>query len=111
MSEHLVTVDEVLSWDRSQVSCYLAVMKGLWDEVFDELRGVTFELKDKHVFVKCYVDGILSDDNKESLECMLTEVIADFTTGYTFDMDIERVDAPGAIQPLTAWVYLRKEQN
>lgn len=89
----------------------LSVMRALLGEVFSSLRAVIcFARSEVSILIVFYVDGAISEDDQESIEVAVTEVIADFPANVDISHEIRRVDAPERLDlqdGLT--VYQRKE--
>ena len=85
-------------------------MRALWGEVRPPLRGVAVEWNSHSLEILCYFDGEISADDRQSMECVLTEVIADFPEERDrIRLDCMRKDAPSAVATLGSWVYRRHE--
>lgn len=93
-------------------SVKLSLQRALLGEVFPALRRVTFELLQGCLHFYSYVEGEPREEDLESLECVLTEVIADF---WREDFDIQhqviRVDPPELITSDLCCVYSRREKS
>jgi hypothetical protein len=78
-------------------------------EVSPALRGVTVGWHDNTIQVRAYFDGPISEEDRESMSCVGTEMIADFSEPWTIDDEVVRRDAPEPMECLEAWAYLRRE--
>jgi hypothetical protein len=87
----------------------LSFQRGALGEISPSLRAVTLGFQEKLIKGIFYFQGEVSEDNIESVSCIEGEVIADFSEDYTIDFRIERLDYPGEMKMLDAWVYRRKE--
>ncbi len=56
----------------------LSVQRALLGEVPPALRGVTLGWDDSLIYLRCYFDGPISEEDHESMELVATEVMADF---------------------------------
>ncbi len=100
--KHLITEEEL--W----TEMLLSAQKALLGAVGPNLRGCTIGWTKTKITWLCYFDGPMSDEDKELMRCVGTEIIADFP-----DMMIEekmvRLDAPKKMKKLQGWAYVRKE--
>lgn len=89
----------------------LTTMKALWGEVFPKLRAVVCFVKaDTEFEVGFFVDGAIEMNEREAMQCAVTEVIADFPANFRISESIVRLDAPAPIPTAEGLlVYLRKE--
>jgi hypothetical protein len=53
--------------------------------VTDRLDAVTCGLTDRHIQIRAYFRGVVTADDVDRIQCIGTEVIADFPEGYTID--------------------------
>jgi len=92
-------------------SLVLSVNRALWGEVTAQLRAVTATLKTKTIYLKFYFDGAPSDDDRESVGCIGSEVIADYPAPYLIEEEIIIAPSPEPILYEEDWmmVYRRKE--
>jgi hypothetical protein len=99
----------------------LSVQRALLGSITCNLRGVAAEWNDKEIRIICYFHGPLSEDDREEMSCVHTEVVADFVDIAQVHCDLERLDMPAKLfgpekaisleKPIgnRAWVFLRKE--
>jgi hypothetical protein len=92
-----------------RVQILLSVQRALLGEVPPALRGVTVGWHDTTVQLRCYFDGPVSEEDRESMSCVASEVIADFSAPWTIDEEVIRKDAPEPMESLDAWAYRRRE--
>jgi hypothetical protein len=92
-----------------RVSILLSVQRALWDEVGPALRGVTVGWDERSIRIVCYFDGPISEEDRESMSCVETEVIADFSEDERIRLECVRLDAPAPMPMLGDWVYVRRE--
>lgn len=57
---------------------YLSVQRALLGNVSSALRCVAVDWGEKWIRIVCYFDGPVSDEDRESMQLMETEVMADF---------------------------------
>ncbi|MBT2119301.1 hypothetical protein KK141_19145 [Dyella sp. LX-66] len=89
----------------------LSITSALWGAVFSTLRAVVcFIHAEDSILIVFYVDGAISEDDEESLDVAVTEVLADFTSDVDTSHEIRRVDYPSRMDfDDGVLVYLRKE--
>jgi len=93
-----------------RISVLLSLQGALLGEINSKIRGITCGWDLRIITMNCFFDGDIDDDDRESMECVATEVMADF---YDHEVSVEciRLDVPKPLNPhtLLAWVYRRKE--
>ena len=91
----------------------LSLQTALLGEVPPNLRGVTcdWDASTSALVIRCIFDGKILEEDRESMECVETEVIADFPEDYQVRLECIRRDAPQLLQTdmLLEWVYQRRE--
>jgi hypothetical protein len=92
---------------REQVALILQV--ALLGEVSPALRGVAFRVGDREVQVEFYYDGSVSEEDRESASCVVTEVIAALPEDFSVSEEIVQFDAPARLPTVEAWAYRRRE--
>ena len=92
-------------------SLLLAAQVALLGEVSGVIRGVTLGWTPSEIVLRAIVDGLVDEDDQESMECVGSEIVAGFPT-HLIAVEVMRVDAPAPIEPhcLRAWVFMRKER-
>lgn len=93
----------------SRNNVLLSVQRALLGAVSPTLRGVTIDLDKKSIRILACFDGLISEEDSESMSEVETEVMADFLPEYSVSMETKRIDSPSKIQCLEAWAYYRKE--
>ena len=86
----------------------LSVERALLGEVSPTLRGVTVGWEGHSIKLLCYYDGSISEEDRESMSCVQTEVMADFPD-LQIELEVVRYDPPKEMKSLGAWVYRRRE--
>lgn len=89
-------------------SVLLSVQTALLGAVSPALRGVTVGWDEKTIKLLCYYDGSISEEDRESMSCVQTEIMADFPE-LEIELDVVRCDFPQEMNYLDAWVYRRSE--
>lgn len=98
------------------VDLKLSAQRALLGNVFPKLRAVCVNSSENLVYVCFYIDGEISDEEKELCECTLDDIMADFFMATAkeedrleFETPIVRLDYPQH-PPLNGhWVYYRSE--
>lgn len=106
-SSHRSVVRDALQLRRELL---LIAQVALLGEVPISLRGVTLGWSETEIRVRAVFHGELHEDDRESMECVASEIIASFPR-HTIEVEIVRLDAPARLNDLllTAWVFVRKE--
>ena len=91
----------------------LATVRALLGSVTPNLRVVTIKvnIKEKIVKICFYYDGEISEEDFDTANTAITEMISDFPPDYELDDYIERIDYPGAIPIDGRIVFRRKEKE
>lgn len=93
-----------------RVSILLSLQRALLGEITPSLRGVTVGWDSSEIIIHCFFDGEISYENRESMEVVATEVMADFPE-HKVSVQCFRKDTPESLNSyaLKAWVYHRHE--
>ena len=88
----------------------LTAQTALLGEVSAAVRGVTLGWSAEEVHLRVIFDGEISEGDKESMECVGTEIVAALPE-HRLEVEVVRADAPSSLDEhfLAAWVYIRKE--
>jgi hypothetical protein len=94
----------------SRATVLLSLQRALLEEVSGDLRGVTCGWDQSKIVIRCLFNGEIIDDDRESMECVSTQVVADFPE-QSIELEIIRLDMPQPLnfQMLMDWVYWRRE--
>jgi hypothetical protein len=84
----------------------LSIQRALLGEVTDRLIAVTCGLEERHIQIRAYVSGKVTEEDIDRIQCVSTEVIADFPHGYTIDESSVSVD-DGEPQMLDFWAFFK----
>jgi hypothetical protein len=87
----------------------LYTQRALLGEVSPALRGVTVDWGGTAVKVRCYMDGPISDADRDSMEAVHTELLADFLPDIEVNLEVCRRDWPDPMETLREWAYRRRE--
>jgi len=90
----------------------IAALRALLGCVTPNLRMVTINVNEAQKVVKVcfFYDGEISEDDFDTANSALTEIISDFPPDYQLDDYIERIDYPNAIPIDGKIVFKRKEK-
>lgn len=90
----------------------LTAQVALLGEVSSCVRAVTLAWSDKKIQLRAVFDGEIRADDRESMECVGSEIVASFPH-HSIDVECVRHDAPGPLMGLLlmAWAYMRKEPS
>jgi hypothetical protein len=88
----------------------LALQHALLGEVPAQLRAVTVSYDDTSIMFQSYFDGAITDEDRESMSLVETELMAAFPSTHTIGHDIIRLDVPALVPKDRTWVYHRKER-
>jgi hypothetical protein len=87
----------------------LILQTALLGEVGGALRGVTYGVADREVRVRFWYDGLVSDQDRESAACVVTELIAALPGDWRAMEDVMRLEAPARLPADLPWVFRRRE--
>jgi len=87
----------------------LTLQQALLGEVSARLRVVTVSYDDTSIHFECFYDGEITEEDRESMMCVETELIAVFPETDRITHQILRKDYPGAIPKNCTWVFFRAE--
>lgn len=97
------------SMDMRRCEVLLSLQRALLGEVSPNLRAVTVSYTDSSVQFEAYFDGEISDEDREAMSMVETEVMADFPSSHVITHEVKRLDAPALIPKDRTWAYYRKE--
>lgn len=87
----------------------LALQQALLGEVPANLRVVTVVYDESSIHFDAYFDGEITDDAREAMSRVETEVMALFPETHTVSHTTIRCDYPQPIPKDRTWVYCRQE--
>jgi len=92
---------------------HLSASRALLGAVTPNLRVVTIKIspEQKMVIVCFFYDGEISEEDFETANTAITEIISDFPPDYDLDDHIERIDYPNPIPLDGRVVFERKEKD
>lgn len=93
-----------------RISVLLSLQVALLGEISPNIRGITCSWDSSKIIIRCIFHGAIKEEDRDSMEFVCTEVIADFPN-HEVEMEYIRADSPESLQKygLMAWVYCRKE--
>ena len=99
--------------DDIRVTLLLSVQRALLGSVPATLRAVTCDWEGTEIKLQFLFDGEIGERDRESVQVVGAEVIADFPSPWTISEEIRRLDSPADVRPsaLAHWAYLRTEPN
>ena len=88
----------------------LTTQVALLGEVSSSVRAIALEWSPNKIQLRVVFDGEIGEDDRESMECVGTEILASFPN-HELNVECVRLDAPGPLNTLCllAWAYMRKE--
>jgi hypothetical protein len=94
----------------TRVQLLLSMQASLLDCVSWNIRGVTCGTSGKDITIKVFFDGPISEDDRDLMDEMATEVASNFKTELV-NLKCIQVDAPHPYidHGLELWAYRRKE--
>ena len=95
--------------DSRQCEVLLSIQSALLGEISASLRVITISWDEKNVKFVSVFDGPISDEDKESMSCVETELIADLPEDNNIAYQMIRIDAPQRVVAEGVWVYARRE--
>jgi hypothetical protein len=87
----------------------LSIQHALLGEATCRLVAVTCGLEERHIQIRAYFSGRVTEEDVGRIQCVGAEVIADFPDGYTIDESCISVD-DGEPEILDFWAFLRAKQ-
>jgi hypothetical protein len=91
------------------VTLKLSIQVALLGEVTERLVSVTCGLKDRHIQIKAYFSGKVTEEDLERMQSVGAEVIADFPEGYTIDESCASVNETNE-EMLDFWAFRRADR-
>lgn len=93
-----------------RISVLLSIQRALLGAITPNIRGIACAWNKSKITIYCYFDGEITEEDEDSMDCVATEVIADFLE-HTVDLQCITVNVSESLTQhrLLAWVYMRKE--
>lgn len=89
-----------------QVLLKLSIQRALIGEVTDKLFAVTVGIEEKNVKINAYFSGEVSEDDRERISVVATEVAADLPEGYMVEDESVSSDT-SPLKCLDFWAFKR----
>lgn len=97
-------------YSETKASIFATTVTALLGEVSPSLRKVTLEQSENSIIVKAYFNGEISDEDKESMDFVETELFSHFLDTHNVKVEIIQFDAPLPLNNLPGIaVYQRRE--
>ena len=87
----------------------IVIQQSLLGEVSAFLRAVTIRVSDGHLHFDAYYDGLIHENDVESMSCVETELIAALPERIRVTHSLYRIDSPSILPKTDIFVYLRRE--
>ena len=87
----------------------VALQQALLGEVSARLRAVTVAHDDTSIHFDCYYDGEISDEDREAMSCVETELMSMFPSTHRITYQLHRKYFPDPIPKDKTWAFFRKE--
>lgn len=90
----------------------LSAQRALLGSVTPNLRVVTIKVDNQKKLVKVcfFYEGQISEEDFDTANTAMTEIISDFPSEYELEEHIERIDSPNPISIEGRIVFKRKEK-
>jgi len=94
-----------------QVKLLLSVQRAFLGEITPNIRSIVCSWQNTSIEVLVYIDGLITQNQYEDLNCVETEIIADFEPDISVSLKVIQVDMPNkfSIDDAEILVYERKE--
>jgi len=92
-----------------RMTLLLYLQRALLGAISPALRGVTVGWHDKVVSVICYFHGSATEEDREAMDDVHTEMLADLYPEYNVELEVVQIDQPRVMPMLKVWAYRRRE--
>ena len=92
-----------------ECSVFLGVQRALLGAVFPKLRVVAVDFTETSILVLCFVDGELSDEDKDSIYEIETEIMAQFPSNHQIECRVISLTFPEMVPKDMRRAYSRRE--
>jgi hypothetical protein len=86
-----------------------SIQRALLGEVTQRLVSVTCGLKDRHIQIRAYFAGHVTEEDIERIQFVSTEVISDFPAGFTIEESCLPIDNPHGEEVLDFLAFRRAD--
>lgn len=94
-------------WLRKKI--FFSIAGALLGSVTPNLRGVAADWDNEKIRIVCYFRGPFSNEDKETMSIVETEVASDVLDIMPVELETVRLDMPAKVNGMKAWVFERKE--
>jgi hypothetical protein len=91
------------------IKARLSIQRALLGMVAANLRAVAFSINDEALDIRCYFEGVVGEEEKETMSCVETEILADYESEFSVEVHVLPLDPFEPIIDDGVWVYHRKE--
>ncbi len=91
------------------IDARLSIQRALLGEITPELRAIVFSVDTQILDVRFYFNGPLTEEVRESVSCVETEILADYDPEVMVSVHCIQLDYPAQIDDSGVWVYQRRE--
>jgi hypothetical protein len=88
----------------------VSAQQALLGEVGPNLRAVIVSFSESTIFFESFFHGEISDEDRESMSLVETELLASFPSNHAVSHKLTRLDEPAPIPQRDHWAYLRRER-
>jgi hypothetical protein len=97
--------------DKLKEKIILELVRALWGRITPQIRAVSFTVTEKEIVIFVYTDGEVSEEEKDDLDIIGSEVIAGIIVHRFIDVRIISINFPETIPVEGELVFLRKESK
>jgi hypothetical protein len=88
----------------------LSIQSALLGAITENIRNIAVDISENKIMLYFIINGEISDDDKENISIIETEVIADFEDNFDIESIVKRIDYPKEIVLERGYsVFQRKE--
>ncbi len=91
------------------IKARLSLQRALLGEIPPALRACVFSISEFNIDIRFYIDGVIREEDEESISCVESEVLADYDPKYVISARCIQLDTPTIINDDGIWVYSRRE--
>ncbi|EBE9927999.1 hypothetical protein L6N32_004703 [Salmonella enterica subsp. enterica serovar Poona] len=75
----------------------LSIQSALLGAITENMRNIAVDISENKIILYFFINGEITEDDKENISIIETEVIADFEDKFDIESVIKRVDYPESI--------------
>lgn len=88
----------------------LSIQSALLGAITANMRNIAIDINENKIILYFFINGEISDDDRENISIIETEIIADFEDEFDIESIIKRIDSPELIVLERGYsVFQRKE--